>query len=361
MMHPIIRQDIEQIAKTIKKEAKILEDKTVLISGGAGFLGRYIVGTIHYLNKNIFKKPCTIICVDNYITGIKNRLLVDSDSNDVRILEQDVTKSFQVDGPIDYIIHAAGLASPVYYRKYPIETIESAIFGAKNLLELARKKKIKGFLFFSSSEIYGDPDPNFIPTPETYRGNVSCIGSRACYDESKRLGETICMTYHDLYNIPVKIVRPFNVFGPGMRPDDFRVVPMFLSSALKGKALPVHDEGNQTRTFCYISDAIIGFLKVLLSSKKGEVYNVGNEENEINMMSLAQIVSELFENKIEINKISYPANYPQDEPRRRCPDLNKIRSELAFKPQIGLRPGLKRTISWFKSEMALQEKVHKKH
>ncbi len=351
MIYPVVKQDIQNIAKTIAKEAKELEGKTLLISGGAGFLGRYMVGTIHYLNKNYFKKPCTIICLDNFITGIKNRLFIDSDSRYIKTLEQDVTKPFAIDESVDYIIHAAGLASPVYYRKYPIETIEAAIFGAKNLLELARKKKVKGFLFFSSSEIYGDPDPNFIPTPETYRGNVSCIGSRACYDESKRLGETLCMTYNDVYRVPVNIVRPFNVFGPGMRLDDYRVVPTFLYNALKGKDLPVHDEGNQTRTFCYISDATSGFLKVLLSPKKGEVYNVGNEENEINMMSLAQLIAGLFSKAIAINKIEYPSSYPKDEPRRRCPDLTKIRTQLQYKPQVNLRSGLKRTLRWFQAEI----------
>jgi len=349
MIHPVIRQDLQRIAKTIAKDAKALEGKTLLISGGGGFLGRYIIGTVHVLNDKFFKKPCTVICIDNFITGTKKRIFADSD--DIKVLEQDITKSFQVDSQVDYIIHAAGLASPVYYRKYPIETIEAAIFGAKNLLELARAKKVKGFLFFSSSEIYGDPDPNFIPTPETYRGNVSCIGSRACYDESKRLGETLCMVYYDMYGVPVNIVRPFNVFGPGMRPDDYRVIPMFLSRALAGKPLPVHDEGNQTRTFCYIADAVVGFMKVLLSPKKGEVYNVGNDENEINMMSLAQVVSEFFKNKIAINKIDYPATYPKDEPRRRAPDLTKIRTHLSYKPEVNLQQGLQRTIRWFRSEI----------
>jgi len=351
MMHPVIRQDIQRIAKTIRKEARVLEGKTLLISGGAGFLGRYIIGSIHYLNIKFFRKPCRIICVDNFITGTKQRLFADSDSGDIKIIEHDITKPLHITDSVHYIIHAAGLASPVYYKKYPIQTIEAAIFGAKNLLELARAKKVKGFLFFSSSEIYGDPDPNFIPTPETYRGNVSCIGSRACYDESKRLGETLCMVYYDMYGVPVNIVRPFNVFGPGMRPDDYRVIPMFLSRALAGKPLPVHDEGNQTRTFCYIADAVVGFMKVLLSPKKGEVYNVGNDENEINMMSLAQVVSEFFKNKIAINKIDYPATYPKDEPRRRAPDLTKIRTHLSYKPEVNLQQGLQRTIRWFRSEI----------
>lgn len=350
-MDPVIREDIQNIVRSIAKEVGVLQGKTLLISGGAGFIGRYIVGTIHYLNTHSFTKPCTVYCIDNFITGSKRKLFQDMDPKQIRLIEQDVTKPIVIDTGIDYIIHAAGLASPVYYRKYPIETIESAIFGAKNLLELARQKKAKSFLFFSSSEIYGDPDPNFIPTPETYPGNVSCIGSRACYDESKRLGETITMTYYDIYKVPVKIVRPFNVFGPGMRPDDYRVIPTFLSHALAGTPLPVHDEGNQTRTFCYISDAVAGFFKVLLSKKNGEVYNVGNDENEMNMMSVAQLVANIVGNKVEIKKINYPESYPKDEPRRRCPDLTKIRTEFGFRPKVSIEDGLKRTIRWFAQEL----------
>lgn len=340
-MHPIIHQDIERIVKDIKSEAKVLQGKTLLISGGAGFLGSYIVRTLWRLNARV-------LVVDNFITG-KRKKDLESLTN-IQFITHDITKPVQVDERVDYIIHAAGLASPVYYRKYPLETIEAAIFGAKNLLELARHKKVKSFLFFSSSEIYGDPDPNFIPTPETYRGNVSPIGSRACYDESKRLGETITMTYFDKYRVPVKIVRPFNVYGPGMRRDDFRVVPTFLTYALEGKAVPVHDEGNQTRTFCYISDATTAFFKVLLSKKSGEVYNVGTDDDEINMMSLAQIVSKIALKKVEIKKIPYPKNYPKDEPRRRCPDITKIRTQLGYSPKISLREGLKRTLRWFQSE-----------
>lgn len=350
MMHPVIAQDLRIIARSIAKEASALAGRTLLISGGAGFIGRYIIGTIDYLNTHSLTKSCTVYCIDNFITGDKRKLFADMDTKLIRLLEHDVTKPLGVKSRVDYIIHAAGLASPVYYRKYPIETIESAIFGAKNLLELARQKKVKSFLFFSSSEIYGDPDPNFIPTPETYPGNVSCIGSRACYDESKRLGETITMTYYDVYKVPVKIVRPFNIFGPGMRPDDYRVIPTFLTHAMEDKPLPVHDEGNQTRTFCYISDAVTGFLKVLLSRKSGQVYNVGNDENEMNMMSLAQLVAHLFQNNVEIRKIDYPASYPKDEPRRRCPDLSKIRTELGFNPNVHIEDGLKRTVRWFRTE-----------
>jgi len=353
MTQTVIKEDIKLIVQSIKREAKRLEGETLLISGGAGFLGSYIIAVIYQLNKKVLKKPCKVISIDNFITGRKRRIIEEIKDKNFVFIEADVTKPLQINEKIDFIIHAAGLASPVYYQKYPIETIESAIFGVKNLLELGRKNKIKSFLDFSSSEIYGDPDPNFIPTPETYRGNVSSVGPRSCYDESKRLGETICMTYYSLYKTPVKIVRPFNVYGPGMLPNDFRVVPMFISHALKKEPLPVHDKGNQTRTFCYIRDAITGFLKVLLSKKDGEVFNVGNDDNEISILGLATIVKKIFNGKVTIKTIEYPKQYPQEEPKRRCPDLTKIKTKLNYAPQVCLEAGLRRVVKWYKEEHVL--------
>lgn len=353
MKRNIVKEDIHLIAEAIKKDAKKFEGKTLLISGGAGFIGSYILATIHELNNKHLSKPCRVISIDNFITGRKRRIVEEIKSDNFTFIEADVTKPLDIKGKVDYVVHAAGLASPVYYQKYPLETIESAIYGVRNLLDIGREKNVKSFLYFSSSEIYGDPDPNFIPTPETYRGNVSAIGPRSCYDESKRLGETICMVFYDKFKMPVKIVRPFNVYGPGMLPNDYRVVPMFISSALNGKPLPVHDKGNQTRTFCYISDAIVGFLKVLLSKKSGEVYNVGNDMDEINVLKLAMIVSNLFKNKIEVQTVKYPSHYPQDEPKRRCPDLTKIKINLGYKPNVDLKQGLSRVIKWYKEEYDL--------
>lgn len=355
MNSQIVVQDIRQIVAGIKKEAKALAGKTLLISGGSGFLGRYIVATVDFLNKKVLKKPCRVISVDNFITGDRRDLVELSTRNICRITH-DICKPLSLNGPVDYIMHAAGIASPIYYKQHPLETIETTIGGVKNLLELARRKKVKSFLFFSSSEIYGNPDPRFIPTPETYWGNVSSVGPRACYDESKRLGETVCMVYYELYKIPVKIVRPFNVYGAGMKINDYRVVPVFLVKGLQKEDLPVHDTGNQTRTFCYISDATTAFFKVLLSSKNGEIYNVGSDEDEINMMSLAKIVARLFDNKIKVKRISYPDSYPKQEPQRRRPDLTKIKKKLGYRPKVDLESGLKRALQWFTEEMKRNEK-----
>lgn len=347
-MRKQILNDLNSVVDQIKDEAKALEGKTILISGGSGFIGSYINAVLYLLNKNILKEKCSVISLDNYITGSRKNFLLDIKDKNFQFMDGDVRLPIITNQKIDYVIHAAGLASPFYYKKFPLETIESAILGSKNLLELSRVSKPESFLFFSSSEIYGDPDTDAVPTPETYAGHVSSVGPRACYDESKRLSETICMVYNQIYNIPIKIVRPFNIYGPGMKHTDYRVVPTFVYNGLRGKNLPVHDKGIQTRTFCYITDALVAIFKVLISGKPGEVYNIGNDKPEISMFELAQIIANLLGNGIKPQRKNYPDNYPAGEPQRRCPDLNKIKTELNFIPQVDLQTGLKRTIDWFK-------------
>lgn len=355
-MHKLSVHDLNSILEDISDLTKKLEGKTILISGGSGFIGTYINTVLYLLNKKVLQKKCKVISLDNYITGSRKNFLSDIKDKNFQFLHHDVRLPLALNEPVDFIIHAAGLASPFYYKKYPLETIESAILGAKNLLELSRITRPESFLFFSSSEIYGDPDLEHVPTPETYAGKVSSIGPRACYDESKRLTETLCVTYHQIYKTPIKIVRPFNVYGPGMKHTDYRVIPTFLYSALRGKNLPVHDKGNQTRTFCYVSDAITAIFKVLLKGRPGEIYNIGNDTPEISMYELASIISDIVGTGVKPRRKSYPPNYPAGEPQRRCPDLTKIKNELKYKPKVDLKEGLKRSIEWFRNEYKLPEK-----
>lgn len=349
----IIIEDIKTIADRLGKAVEQFSGKTILITGGLGFLGRYLVNTILFLNIFSLKKPAKIIIIDNNITSTKGNFNLFNNKKSVTYINHNIIKPLKISQPIDYIIHAAGLASPFYYQKYPLETIDVAVAGTRNMLELAKQKKVKSMLFFSSSEIYGDPPAKEIPTKEDFRGNVSSTGDRACYDESKRLGETLCMTYYRLYKIPVKFVRPFNVFGPGMRENDNRVIPNFLFNALNNKSLGVHVSGKQTRAFCYIADAVSGFFMVLLSSQNGEAYNVGNDQVELTMNQLAQSVNKIFDNKVKIANIPYPKNYPLGEPQRRCPDLSKIKEQLGYKPIFDLEAGLKRTLEWCKNNWIL--------
>lgn len=345
-MSNIVAQDIASIIAALKKEVPALEGKTVLISGGSGFLGSYFLAVLARLNACVFRKPCKVITLDNYVTGTRKNPLGEIADTHFTFLKGDICAPFRLKEPVDYMIHMAGIASPVFYIKYPLETIHTATVGTENLLKLAHEKKSKKFLFFSSSEIYGDPAPEFVPTPETYRGNVSSTGPRACYDESKRLGETLCMTYNLLHKVPVAIVRPFNVYGPGMKSNDRRVIPQFLSCAFAGKPLPIHGSGLQTRSYCYTTDALIGFFKALLSPRTREVYNVGSHEGEINLVDLVEVIAKLLGKKVAITKIPYPPDYPSDEPTRRCPDIRKAKKELRYIPKVDLQSGLRRMLSW---------------
>ena len=233
-----------------------------------------------------------------------------------------------------------------------VEMVNSDIkeHGTRNLLDLAsRNKNLEGFLFFSSSEIYGDPDPRAVPIKEDYHGNVSTVGPRACYDESKRLGETLCTIYKEHHGVPAKIVRPFNVFGPGMGHNDRRVIPMFTYQALNGRTIPVHGTGLQTRTFCYITDAIYGFLMTLLEGKCGEAYNIGNPDNEISMIKLAEMYPKLLPGA-SFTRIDYPDTYPAGEPNRRCPDITKARETFGYTSEVDVEDGLARFIDWARNE-----------
>lgn len=344
----VVSQDIDTIINSLGQSVKTFQGKTLLISGSAGFLGSYIMAVLERLNQKVFKKPCKVIALDNQVTGISAHISGAVADKDFTIRKVDICAPLSVRGPIDYIIHMAGIASPVYYMKYPLETIKTATTGTQNLLELAKQKKVEKFLFFSSSEIYGDPPPDAVPTKETYKGNVSSIGPRACYDESKRLGETFCTVYHKLYGVPIQMVRPFNVYGPGMNANDRRVIPQFLSYAEAGKPIPIHGNGLQTRSYCYITDAITGFFKTLLSKQSGEVYNIGNQKTEINLVDLARLILKVTKKHGEVAHIPYPREYPSDEPSRRCPDVSKAAEELGFIPHVDLITGLKRMAIWYK-------------
>lgn len=351
MLTKVLETDLQAIVRGLGSRAQQLEGKTLLLSGSSGFLGRHFLLTLQHLNRHVLKVPCKVIAIDNAIVGNGPNDFGEVTDPHFTHIQADICNPLKLGEPVDYVVHMAGIASPVYYMKYPLETIRAAVHGTENLLELARTKTVKKFLVFSSSEIYGDPPDHAIPTPETHIGQVSTLGPRACYDESKRMSETLAITYHQLFQIPIQIIRPFNVYGPGMRPDDRRVVPQFLTCALNGRPLPIHGHGQQTRSYCYITDAITGFFQVLLDDKSGQVYNIGNPE-EISLNELAEAVQGLIQ-PTEIARIPYPEGYPAEEPMRRCPDITKATRELGYIPQVQLEDGLRRTLSWFREYLDL--------
>ena len=345
-MHGHLESDIEEIVTRLGEEAQRFAGCRVLLCGGHGFFGRYLIAFFQHLNERVLTTPCRLLVLDNHITSDEPAL--DGTARDgYRFLRQDIVQPLTIEEPLEYVIHAAGIASPYYYRKYPLETLEVATIGTKNLLQLSSAhNKLRGFLFFSSSEIYGDPDEKHVPTKESYRGNVSCVGPRACYDESKRLGETLCTIFHESHGVPTKIVRPFNVYGPGMREADYRVLPNFASRIVARKPLHVYSSGHQTRTFCYITDAVVGIIKTLLDGIPGQVYNVGNPVPEISMRELVSLVEQVVGRPLQLQLVEYPDSYPADEPQRRCPDISKAVLQLKYKPTVELTEGLTRFLNW---------------
>ncbi|MBS3136772.1 NAD-dependent epimerase/dehydratase family protein [Candidatus Woesearchaeota archaeon] len=344
MKSTIIQEDVAQIISGIGESVHKLSGKTLLITGGAGFLGNYFLDVIQCLNETILEKPCKMISVDNFLTGLSYRI---PNSEHFTRIKHNIKEPLAINEKIDYIVHAAGIASPKFYRQYKIETIDVATLGTKNMLELANEKKVKSIVFFSSSEVYGDPDPKHVPTSETYPGNVLCTGPRANYDESKRLGETLCVAYYETYTVPVKMIRPFNVYGPGMRSDDYRVIPNFVVSIQKGKDIPVYGTGNHTRTFCYISDAMTGFFKVLLSDENGEPFNIGAESEEVTIEDLALTIAGIFKREVRVVHQTGPNDaYGTADPRRRCPNLTKSKTRLGYMSKVGLSEGITRYVKW---------------
>ncbi|SHI63048.1 NAD-dependent epimerase/dehydratase family protein [Lutispora thermophila] len=343
----VIYKDIEKIYINTKNCIGDKGGRTWIITGSGGFIGSYFLDFIDYCNKYVFSTPDKVICIDNYRTSSINRIMHLTDNDNFLFLDKDISKPIEITHDVDYIVHAASIASPSFYRKYPIETIEANVWGLKNLLDIAKSKSIKSMLYLSSSEIYGDPDSANIPTDEAYNGNVSCVGPRACYDESKRLGETLCINYWKQYDVPIKIVRPFNVYGPGLRIDDKRVISDFFKGALYDKKIEILSDGRPTRSFCYISDAVTGFIKVLMSEYNGEAFNIGNDEQEISMKQLAEKVAEVVGNTTIIYDKSNDKDYLIDNPRRRCPDLRKARNLLNYNPSVNLETGLKRLLAWY--------------
>ena len=342
----VLQTDIEQIYESLIPTITKMSGKTVMITGAAGFLGRYFIALFQYFNSIYISNPINIIALDNHQTSpaLRKDDFRRQDSN-IEWIYGDAEIGAKLPDRTEYIIHAAGIASPEHYQANPLETVDVAVTATRSLLEKARNTNAK-FLYFSSSEIYGDPDISALPTNETYRGNVSSRGPRACYDESKRLGETLCWIYENYFNVHASVVRPFNIYGPGMMPKDYRVMPNFANSIIKNQPIRVYGNGLQTRTFCYISDAIIAFLLILVEGHKPDVYNVGNPKPEISIIELANLMKDFNPTPANIEVIDYPSQYPKDDPSRRCPDISKLQKEFNFYPKVSLEEGTLRFFTW---------------
>lgn len=360
----VVRQDLDYICDRLQGEFTRMGGSRLLITGGAGFLGHYLVQSVTHWNARVVEaERIDVTIFDNFIRGIPTWLETLQAEETVKLVRHDITDPLPADlEEPDYIIHAASIASPTFYRQHPIETMDANVNGLRILLEYARLRQehgdpLSGFLFFSSSEIYGDPDPEHIPTAEDYRGYVSCTGPRACYDESKRYGETLCVNFAQVYGLPIRSARPFNNYGPGLGIADRRVIPDFARNILQNEDLVLLSDGSPTRTFCYVADAVIGYYKVLVNGRSGEAYNIGTETPEVSIRQLADLMaaaaSELlgYEGRV-VQRTSSDADYLTDNPVRRCPDITKARAELGYEPGIPLEEGLRRSLLWYAGQVA---------
>jgi len=308
----------------------------ILVTGGAGFLGSH-------LSDRLLSEGHEVIAVDNFFTGNKRNVWHLSDNKNFELIRHDVTFPLYLE--VDAIYNLASPASPIHYQRDPVQTTKTSVLGAINMLGLAKRLGVKIFQA-STSEVYGDPEVH--PQPESYWGRVNPIGPRACYDEGKRAAETLFFDYHRQHGMPIRVARIFNTYGPRMAPDDGRVVSNFVLQALRGEPLTIYGDGSQTRSFCYVSDLVDGFVRLMDNDKDlvGPV-NLGNP-GEFTMKELADAVIDVTGSKSTIEH----KPLPQDDPKQRQPDISLAKKELGWEPTIQLREGLEKTVEYFRGVLA---------
>ncbi|HOW69136.1 MAG TPA: SDR family oxidoreductase [Phycisphaerae bacterium] len=311
---------------------------TILVTGGAGFIGSHLC-------LRLFDEGCHVICLDNYFTGRRENfgdryqeLIL---SGHFEFVRHDVIDPIVLE--IDRIFHLACPASPVHYQYNPVKTIKTNVLGTYHMLGLAKRVKAR-ILLASTSEVYGDPQVH--PQPETYWGHVNPIGVRSCYDEGKRVAETLMMDYHRQHNLAVRIARIFNTYGPNMAVNDGRVMSNFICQALRDEAITVYGNGEQTRSFCYVSDLVDGLMR-LMDSDTTEPVNLGNDR-EVSMLDLVKGIETTLGRPLK----TVPRPLPPDDPARRRPDLTRARTLLGYEPQVPLEEGLRRTVSYFQQVLS---------
>jgi dTDP-glucose 4,6-dehydratase len=304
-----------------------------LITGGAGFLGSHLCDLF-------LARGHEVVCIDNFLTGSPNNIRHLMGRPDFKFIEQDVTQHISIDGPIDYVLHFASPASPIDYLEKPIQTLKVGSLGTHKTLGVAKDKGAR-YLIASTSEVYGDPLVH--PQKEDYWGNVNPVGPRGVYDEAKRFAEAMTMAYHRFHGVQTRIVRIFNTYGERMRVKDGRVVPAFISQALRNEPLTVFGDGSQTRSFCYVSDLIDGIYRLLMSDEV-QPTNIGNPA-EMTVLQFAQVIRKLVGTSapIEFRPL------PEDDPKIRRPDITKARTLLGWEPRVPLEEGIGRTIEYFRT------------
>jgi dTDP-glucose 4,6-dehydratase len=309
--------------------------KRAVITGGAGFLGSHLC-------ERLLAEGCRVVCVDNLITGKRANIAHLAEDGRFEFVEHDVSRPFEIEGDVDYVLHFASPASPIDYLELPIQTLKVGSLGTHNTLGLARVKQAR-YLLASTSEVYGDPLVH--PQPESYWGNVNPVGPRGVYDEAKRFAEATAMAYHRYHDLEVRIVRIFNTYGPRMRPRDGRVVPAFIQQCLTGEPLSVFGDGGQTRSFCYVDDLVEGIHRLLMSDL-GTPCNIGNPEE----MTIRQFADAVLAATGSASEIVHEP-LPEDDPKVRQPDITLARARLGWEPKVPLAEGLRRTVEHFRERL----------
>jgi dTDP-glucose 4,6-dehydratase len=309
-----------------------------LVTGGAGFLGSHLCDAL-------LADGHTVVCVDNLLTGRRSNLSHLAAEPRFEFVQRDISQPFEV-GPVDYVFHFASAASPEDYMRHGVATLKAGSYGTFNALEVAARHQA-GFLLASTSECYGDPEQH--PQKETYWGNVNPVGPRSVYDEAKRFAEAATMAYYNYHRVNTRIVRIFNTYGPRLQLNDGRVISNFMKQALRGEDLTVYGEGNQTRSFCYVSDEIEGIMRLSRSQEHLPV-NIGNPE-EFTILECAKKVIEVTGSKSRIRQCPLP----QDDPKQRCPDITRARTLLGWQPRIKLAEGLKLSLKYFSDAVASEQ------
>jgi UDP-glucuronate decarboxylase len=305
----------------------------ILVTGGAGFIGSHLID-------RLMAQGHEVLCLDNFYTGHKQNILKWLDHPYFELVRHDITEPIRLE--VEQVYHLACPASPVHYQYNPVKTIKTNVIGTLNMLGLAKRVKAR-FLLASTSEIYGDPDVH--PQPEEYRGNVNCIGLRSCYDEGKRVAETLAFEYYREHKVDIRVARIFNTYGPRMLENDGRVISNFVVQALKGIPLTIYGDGLQTRSFCYVSDLVEGLMRLMNGDYVGPV-NIGNP-GEYSILQLAKTIQEMVNSSTQL--VYKPL--PEDDPKQRQPDISKAKNYLGWQPTIPLQDGLKITIEDFRKRL----------
>jgi dTDP-glucose 4,6-dehydratase/UDP-glucuronate decarboxylase len=350
----LIADDCAHVAERLGTDAERFAGKTVLVTGATGMLPAHVVDALAHLNDaGRLSAPLRLLLVARDPGGNEGRLLHLRGRSDVRFITADASRPYPVDEPVHFWVHAASPASPAAYRADPVGTLAVNSAGLQHVLERAREGGAESVLFFSTSEVYGTPPAEHIPTPESYVGTTPWLGGRACYVEAKRFGEALCAAEVEQHGTPVKIVRPFHVHGPGLRLSDSRIVAALIRMGIEGEPFSLMSAGRATRTYGYVSDATFAFLKVLLSGHDGTAFNVGAAAPETSMLELATVVSRLFGRDEPVRTATDPgASHLAGAPDRVRPDLSRLRDLLGVEPVVSLEEGLARTIHWHRTRLA---------